>query len=205
MSGGQKLNLGCGSFPIPGWLNLDVHPAPSVDGCITLVHDLREPLPFTTDSCDAVYSEHFIEHVDDVAAREVLKECFRVLKPGGWLRFSTPDLDKIYSVFREDADGQHALSVIRGLYGASLTPLQAFNRVIMGEALHGLRYSDGSVSHSEGHRHYYNFAGSKQLLEALGFVSVRRADTGQSAVDTLRGLEHRPPRVDLIVEAQKPS
>jgi SAM-dependent methyltransferase len=54
--------------------------------------DLLEPLPFETGSFDALYAYHVLEHLDLRETRRFLAECRRVLRPGGWLRVSTPDV-----------------------------------------------------------------------------------------------------------------
>ena len=81
----QKLNLGSGEVKKPGFLNVDLYPG----GDVTL--DLRLGLPFESDCCDLIFSEHFFEHVDyPEPITQLLIECLRVLRPGGELRFSVP-------------------------------------------------------------------------------------------------------------------
>lgn len=54
--------------------------------------DLRRRLPYDDAVVDAVYASHVLEHLypDDAAA--LLRECHRVLRPGGLMRLVLPDL-----------------------------------------------------------------------------------------------------------------
>ena len=86
----RRLNWGCGDSPAPGWINSDRRPRPGVD----LVADIREGLPLDADSVDYAASIHALEEVPYPEVVPVLRELRRVLKPGGVLRLSLPDLDK---------------------------------------------------------------------------------------------------------------
>ena len=80
-----KLQLGTGSNVYDGWLNTDV-----VDykrGNEVLYLDVRKRFPLPDNSFDAVFSEHVIEHVTYRDGLHCLRECRRVLKPGGRLLF----------------------------------------------------------------------------------------------------------------------
>lgn len=82
-----RLHLGSGPERLAGWVNVDLYfPA-------ELCLDLRAPLPFPDGSVDAIYSQHFLEHLDHAAGVRLVGECARVLKPGGWIRVCTPDLE----------------------------------------------------------------------------------------------------------------
>jgi predicted SAM-dependent methyltransferase len=86
----KKLNLGCGERHAKGWINLDFnsnHPD-------VTAHNLLRPLPFADDSFDVVYSSHVLEHFAKNEGERLVKECFRVLKPGGILRLVVPDLEQ---------------------------------------------------------------------------------------------------------------
>ena len=84
----SNLNLGAGDLCKSGYLNIDLFPG----GDLTL--DLRRGLPFKSDSCDTIFSEHFFEHLDyPTAISRLLSECLRVLRPGGILSFSVPDTE----------------------------------------------------------------------------------------------------------------
>ena len=88
----MKLNLGSGQRPFSkedGWLNCDVQ---SKDYEVDVVLDLAAPLPFGDNEAEIVVLHQVLEHMD--AFREgqaLLKECYRVLKPGGSLIVTVPD------------------------------------------------------------------------------------------------------------------
>jgi predicted SAM-dependent methyltransferase len=85
--GPHILNLGGGGVLSNRWLTADVDPRADVFMNVT------KPLPLPEATVDVVYSEEVIEHTDLQAARQMLAECLRALKPGGTLRLTTPSLD----------------------------------------------------------------------------------------------------------------
>jgi SAM-dependent methyltransferase len=91
------INLGCGTTVHPAWINLDV--VPSQPGVRHF--DIRDPLPFASDTVDAVYHSHLIEHLSGREATALVKETWRVLKPDGVVRIATPDLEAIGRLYLE--------------------------------------------------------------------------------------------------------
>lgn len=85
--GPHILNLGGGSALSERWLTADITPRSDV------FIDVTRPLPLPDDSIDVVYSEEVIEHLDRQTGQHMLRECFRILKPGGMIRITTPSLD----------------------------------------------------------------------------------------------------------------
>jgi SAM-dependent methyltransferase len=112
----RRLHLGCGLTTPEGWLNVDgswnarlaKHPrlrallvaarlVPRSAGEVPwsrdiLIHDLAKPLPFANASFHAVYSSHTLEHLYLEDTQALLRECHRVLAPGGAARMVVPDL-----------------------------------------------------------------------------------------------------------------
>lgn len=87
----KLLNVGCGMCFHPEWTNVDlVSHSPSVLAC-----DLTRGIPFGDEMFDAVYHSHVLEHLQPHDGGEMLKECVRVLAPGGVLRVVVPDLERI--------------------------------------------------------------------------------------------------------------
>jgi len=115
----SKLHLGCGLNAVDGWLNVDgswnarLAKFPRVRRALAAARviapeaatvpwradirilDVREPLPFATGSFDAIYASHLLEHLFLADALRLLRECHRVLRPGGTLRLVVPDLRTI--------------------------------------------------------------------------------------------------------------
>lgn len=85
-----KLHLGCGYSHLDGWVNIDVDISTHPD----LVWDLRRPVPFPDLSAAAIFHEHLLEHIPLSAAGPFLRECHRLLKPGGILRVGVPDFGR---------------------------------------------------------------------------------------------------------------
>jgi SAM-dependent methyltransferase len=81
----MKLHLGCGFDRKEGWVNVDCQARVKPD----LVVDLGVfPWPWESDSIDEIYSSHVFEHLHD--ALGTMRECYRVLKPGGTLEVVVP-------------------------------------------------------------------------------------------------------------------
>lgn len=88
-----KLHLGCGADHYNGWINID-----KIDkkGKVDLVMDLRKGLPnFRDNSVEAIFSNHFWEHLTWEEGQRLLKDCRRILKVGSIIRTQLPDLETI--------------------------------------------------------------------------------------------------------------
>jgi predicted SAM-dependent methyltransferase len=104
----RGLHCGCGPCLYAAALNTDQNSfADETGGAIMtgrlariehayyyLEHDHTRPFPFDDACFDWVYAEHFIEHLSWEGAVGWLVEVRRLLRPGGVLRLTTPDLER---------------------------------------------------------------------------------------------------------------
>lgn len=88
-----KINLGAGSEPTPGWINTDWLEMPGIDRVFNL---LEYPWPFESNSAHEIKAIDVLEHMPNFTADnksgaiEFVKECWRILKPGGLLTIQVP-------------------------------------------------------------------------------------------------------------------
>jgi glycosyltransferase involved in cell wall biosynthesis len=93
-----KINLGCGPRIVNGWINLDRAPLPGAH-----FWDGSRGIPSEADTISLIYSEHFIEHLSLQDGMNLLRECVRVLCPGGVMRVSTPDIQVLMKAYEGNA------------------------------------------------------------------------------------------------------
>ena len=120
-----KVNIGCGKTALPGWVNYDssIFMILSRHKLVQRVlfgfkllskqqyetswppniirRDVRKGIPLLNETVDFVYSSHFLEHLNHEEASKLIKDCYRVLKAGGWIRLVCPDLRILASKYLE--------------------------------------------------------------------------------------------------------
>lgn len=98
-------NIGSGTFSHKYWTNVDLASdwyAPSQAGTQFINYDLFSyaPLPVESGKAEAVYTSHTVEHVNNEACANMFKEAYRILKPGGYFRITTPNIDLDLAAWR---------------------------------------------------------------------------------------------------------
>lgn len=113
-----KLNLGCGSTKLEGYVNVDLEASCNPD----LVFDFTKLyLPYEPDSVDEIVMFHTIEHIPKTHHVQILDGFWKVLKPGARLILSYPNFwecaQNWKNNYKGDRDFWH-----RTLYGRQLYP-----------------------------------------------------------------------------------
>ncbi|QEE16169.1 methyltransferase domain-containing protein [Promethearchaeum syntrophicum] len=86
-----KLNLGCGIYYKPGYINIDMFESEIAD----VVTDIRH-LQYEDNGVDDIEASHILEHFDVITLPFLIAEWFRVLKPNGKLVIEAPNFFKGY-------------------------------------------------------------------------------------------------------------
>jgi predicted SAM-dependent methyltransferase len=89
-TGRAMVNLGCGGRYHPDWVNFDLTPI----GPAVRPANFIEGIPLADGGASCVYHSHVLEHLPLDVARRFLRECRRVLAPGGVIRVVVPDLEQ---------------------------------------------------------------------------------------------------------------
>jgi SAM-dependent methyltransferase len=211
------VNYGCGSHAPKEWLNFDASPrlrlerVPVLGGVLAHTVGLVFPrhvrygdivagLPLPADAATGVYCSRVLEHLprDDIA--QALTETLRILAPGGVFRLVAPDLAWRASEYLEAAKGADPTAADQFL-DTCLLGVRNRPRGIMQRLRH---------SHSlNAHRWMYDYAAMSSLLDAAGFVAIRRCQFGDASDTFFAAVEDRSRFFDgqhpeLAIEARKP-
>ncbi|MGI8595709.1 MAG: class I SAM-dependent methyltransferase [Thermoleophilaceae bacterium] len=194
-----KLQIGAGGGVLPGWLNTDRDPGPGVAHL-----DATRPFPLPDRSFDYVFGEHVIEHLTRERAVAMLRECRRVLKPGGRVRMATPDLERIVSLRGAEGDDVRARYVrwsTDAFVADADRPRAAY---VINQVFRGWQ-----------HQFIYDEETLAAALVAAGLSEPVRRAYGASDDPALAGIEthgaDQPERLDLfafealILEAGRPA
>lgn len=172
----MKLNLGAGYSALPGFTSVDLAGA---DVC----HDLRErPWPFADGSVSAILASHILEHFDKQEGRLFLRECYRILKPGGILALAVPDMDKF----------------ITARLTGDFSPLGGYRWIDLNALMGG---GDNEPNPAQRHRYMYSWESLAWALKKEGFepfkVAFDKSDLGNVHTEAYRAIS-------LYVDAVKP-
>jgi SAM-dependent methyltransferase len=121
---GLLLHLGCGNHLKDGWINLDLNlngapPAPPqrLPQTRFILYDLRSgTLPLDDDSCELIYSSHFFEHLEYDDGERLMRDCHRVLQPGGIFRAALPNFPGLFRAYLEHNENHFDLYTIFDVY-----------------------------------------------------------------------------------------
>jgi predicted SAM-dependent methyltransferase len=168
----RRLHLGCSALLRPGWFNTDKYPRRiGVAYC-----DATGRYPFENDVFDYIFTEHMIEHVPYAGGKSLVGECLRVLKPGGKLRISTPDLGRILAL-------RHPTTQIESEY------IQ-FALSTIPEAVDGqIGFFINQFMRAWGHTFIYDRETLSGLMRSAGFVDIAERRPGESDDPELTGIE----------------
>jgi predicted SAM-dependent methyltransferase len=150
-----------------------------------VVHNLRKGIPAESNSVDAVYHSHTLEHIDRADVPGFMSEVLRVLKPGGIHRIVVPDLEQVVRVYLADLEAE------RDNHDSTIEPFleQAVRRAAFGTSeqaplrqwIENLLLGDAR-RRGETHQWMYDSLNLAQMLEANGFTDICCVDEKTSAI-----------------------
>lgn len=198
-SHGLKLHIGCGKGHLPGWINVDVHPAP-------LALNVMRGLPFGDGAATHVFVSHLLEHL--YYPRDVqpfLAELHRVLAPGGIVRIVVPDIEQCIAAYASrDAAFFASRRETWPWWPENPTRLEDF-----------LAYAGAGPEPAylfESHKYGYDFETLQRVLQEAGFAAVvasgymgsTHAELRVDDVSAVARATYGDRHYSLFVEATRP-
>jgi SAM-dependent methyltransferase len=188
----MKLNIACGTNVSPGFINIDISDVEGdylkhlrgsgsydawpehqrrlirwiQEGRIAFVRrDLRDGFPDIADgTVEAIYVGQAIEHLSPVhEVPKFLKECARMLRKGGLIKLTTPNLTRLLRAHREGTLGEFAAD--QPAFYAEASPDDQLAYLMFGAAGENCKQES-----YEGHFHCYTFDTLRARLEVAGFT-----------------------------------
>jgi predicted SAM-dependent methyltransferase len=167
-----RINIGCGQTPTTGWRNFDnslslrlakipllpklLYKGKLLEGSqyqfIQFAKsnqieygDATKGLPISSGSVDVLYGSHMFEHLDKTEAKLFLKEARRVLRSGGIIRLSVPDLRRQVQKYVEFGDADTFIASTHLCQSNPRTILQRLRILIVGTRHHKWMYDGPSI------------------------------------------------------------
>lgn len=187
----MRVNVGCGTTPIPGWLNLDNSlsvrlarlPIPQFlipgNGSMTATFirvareenimwaDAAKHLPLPDNSVEVLYSSHMVEHLDKNEVKGFLAEAKRVLQTGGIIRLVLPDVKKPISKYLQTGDADKLVEETLLAVDKPRKLSEKIKFVLVGPRNHLWMYDGTSAT---------------KLLSAAGFSNPEVLQPGQTRI-----------------------
>jgi len=194
-----KLQIGAGPNSPPDWLNTDISASYSPR---SVYMDATRPFPLADGTFDYVFSEHMIEHIPYAAGSFMLRECHRVLKPGGKIRIATPDLHRLLDL-RSTVKSPIQQRYIVWCTDSFVPEVKVYHETFV----------INNAFRNWGHQFIYDEETLRNSLASAGFVDIVRYEPGESDDEHLRNIEEHGREIQdeelnrfetMVLQARRP-
>lgn len=213
-----RINIGCGQTPTRGWRNFDnslslrLSKIPFLPEFLLRLKllessqyqfirfaqknnieygDAIKGLPVQDETVDVLYSSHMLEHLDRDEADKFFKEAYRILRLGGIIRISVPDIKKQVEQYNKSSDADAFIERTRLCVSRPKSLVQRLRSLLVGTRHHQWMYDGDSMS---------------RLLEKHGFVKVSVMFDCKTKISNHESLDLMERASESVyVEAEKPS
>lgn len=174
-----KINFGCFKQMFAhGWINvdiLDLSQYANDEGLKFKYLDITEqPLTWNDDTVNLIYHSHLVEHLPFEVCVMFLNECYRILKPKGLMRLTTPDLQVLLDKYNDKEMSEFTNAQPNGYNKFDSESLK------LSFMLFGNFKSGYNQTFYRGHFMCYDEEGLIELLLKVGFSDIKRMKFSKS-------------------------
>lgn len=187
----KKVNFG--SYTVQfyyGWINSDIQDLTDFarkTGRKFVQHDVRQPSPLNDNSVHCITAHHLMEHLTREEGANFLKECYRIMEPGGVIRLSVPDTRKIIGKYIQ-GDVINDYKVVNVGVEQAQDETDAFFKLLF-----------------EGHKTLYDATSLSDTMQKAGFAEGKLMPFNQSRSDNIqKETIDSFPTLSLYCEGIKP-
>jgi len=197
----DKVNIGCGTTPIDGWINYDNSYAIKLANSPLLYQiakilkllnkqqienvewnkknkiyfaDATKKIPLNFNSVECIYSSHMVEHLSRDGANSFLIEALRILKTDGVLRIAVPDLRIATDNYLNHGDANKFMEKIFVQAPPIRNLKEKLKLIFFGYRHHQWMYDGKSLS---------------ILMKTVGFRNVKIYKKGETSIKNPKGLD----------------
>jgi predicted SAM-dependent methyltransferase len=182
------VNLCCGPQKIPGYIGVDFLPDTTE---ITL--DLRyEDLPFKNNSVEKLICISAINYFKYERAKKIIEDIYRVIKPGGIVRFAVQDLEIIAKRYLEKDTGFFFQKLPDGR--------DRFPGATMADKVNAWFY--GYEIMGNPCQYVYDYDSLAYLFKEAGFTDIEHKKYLESKLQHIELIDNRPEQM-FFLEAIK--
>lgn len=178
----DRVNAGCGDLFVENWLNIGLFSnrwipygtLKKVGPAYAMHFDLTETPPLKPNNVKFLYSSHFIEHLSFAQAFDFLKWCNSIMREGGVIRLTTPDLELWIKKYYEND-----LTFFKNFYQieSSYPDLTTKGEILVGQ-IQGWT-----------HQWLYDCSSLEDILKRAGFRDITRKEAFESSIPDIAKLE----------------
>lgn len=211
-----RINIGCGQTPTEGWRNFDNSPSiklarsPIKFSILKLLRMLNEGqieniewnkknsiefadaakrIPVPDESASVIYTSHMLEHLSREDAKMFLEESKRVLKRGGIIRISVPDINHIIGLYKSHKDADKLMTDMHTTAPPVVNIKDKIKLLVNGYRHHQWMYDGESLS---------------KLMVDRGFHNVKVQANGESYIQQSETINlHERDGESVFVEGVK--
>jgi predicted SAM-dependent methyltransferase len=218
----DRLYLGCGLNPVPGWENVDKSFGPAMARFpstkkilhrIGVLNDRQakvtwssEPIhrvdvsrhwPWAPESLDYIFCDRMVRFFTPTQFTPILRNCYRSLRPRGEMRITAHDAEEQVRRYLSKVEN-HDPKAADWLNWAIEYGHEPTGRLI-NQTVRRLfpRLEHGSIW-------LWDYGSLAAALESVGFASVKRHQPKEGVFPDLQALEDNVPPGELVVQVAKP-